>query len=125
MASPNDLYRAQHIEKGLGKYIGREMEAPPDFSALNKMFSNLSNPSLSAPGGSWLNPQEAQQMATPGYLSARGDTSASYLNNLFSLSALQDLIGRNMSGIAAMIPSLQAMQTRAGAGGFSAIAGGL
>lgn len=70
-------------------------------------------------------PNEEQQLSTPGYLTGRGDVASSYLNNLFSMSALADLVGQNQGGIAAMIPELEAMGTKASAGGFSSLLGAL
>jgi hypothetical protein len=105
------------------------MNTAPDFSKLTSMFSNLAaNPMLSARGGAFVDPAQAQQQATGGYLGGRGDVATSYLQNLFSLANLANTVGSNQGQIATLIPQLQAANLRAqsgGGGSFSSIAGAL
>lgn len=121
---PGDLTYPAHIEKGLGKYLQSAMNIQPDFSSINTMFSNMANMGPMVRGGQFINPEQAQEEATPGYLSSRGNIAANALNNMFQLAALQSTVGGDLGTIAAMIPSLQAQRVMAqSAGPFGGLFG--
>lgn len=115
---PGDLTYPQHIEKGLGRYLQSAMNTGPDFGGVNQMFSQMGKMGPMVRGGQFIDPSQAQQEATGGYLSSRGNIEQNYLGNLFQLAALQGLVGKNMGNIAAMIPELQAQQVQAGSSGI-------
>lgn len=110
---PGDLTYPQHIEKGLGRYTQSAMNTQPDFSPVNTMFSQVGNMGPMARGGMFMDPSQMQSMATPGYLTSRGDIATANIENMFKLAALQGVIGTNMGGIASMIPELQAQRVNA------------
>lgn len=116
---PGDLTYPMHIEKGLGRYLQSAMNVQPDFSGINNMFSSIGSMGPLVRGGQFMDPQQTQAAATPGYLSARGGIAQNNLQNLFDLSSLQTLVGGDLGNMAAMIPALQAQQIQAKMSGAS------
>lgn len=103
----------EHLDIGLGKYINAQMQTQPNFAGINSMFSTLGSMGPFVRGGTFYNPQEAQQYATPGYLSDRGQIAQGNIQNMFNLANLALATGTARGTTAAMIPELQSQQIQA------------
>lgn len=116
MFSPSDLTYPEHLDVGLGKYAQAQAQRQPDFGGVNQLFASMGRMGPMVRGGQFMDPQQAQQYATPSYLTARGDIAQGNIQNMFALAQLMNQIGGLRGQTAAMIPELQAqgLQTQTG-----------
>ena len=110
--SPGDLTYPAHIQKGLNRYLQSALNVQPDFSGINSMFSSFGNMQPMVRGGQFIDPSQAQQIATPGYLSARGNIASTGINNMFNLASMLSQGGVDYNTAMNYIPQLMAAQTR-------------
>ena len=122
---PGDITYPEHITVGLGKYLQSAMNQQPDFSGINQMFANMGTTGPFVRGGTFYNPEQAKELATPSYLAARGNIAQNDISNMFNLANLAMGTGTARGNIAAMMPALQAAQIRANMAGTSSLFGGL
>jgi hypothetical protein len=113
-------------EKRLQQYADTALRTAPDFSATDKAYSSLmSNPSLFARGGSFVDPSQAQQDAGSGYLQSRGQIGQDFLSNQSNLAGVAAGAGGALGQVSAMQTLLNAMNKNSNTNAFSAIMGGL
>ena len=115
---PGDITYPEHITVGLGKYLQSAMNQQPDFSGINQMFANMGTTGPFVRGGTFYNPEQAKELATPSYLAARGNIAQNDISNMFNLANLAMLTGQSRGQMAAMIPELQAQQVQLGSTGL-------
>jgi hypothetical protein len=123
---PGDLRWPQSLEGGIGKFARSSMIHGPDFSDIDHMFGNMmSNPTMMARGGNWIDPMQAQQQATSGYLSNRGGIAENFMQQLMRMAGLAESAGSAKGQIAGMIPRLEAIDTSANSSLFGNLLGGM
>lgn len=116
--TPGDLTYPEHLAIGTGKYLQSAMQRQPDFSGVNQMFSTLGSMGPLVRGGTFYDPEQAKEMATPNYLQARGNIAQNNIANMFQLAQLANQSGALRGQIAQMIPELQAQQVQLGSTGL-------
>jgi hypothetical protein len=123
---PTDLLWPSYTEGGIEKWAKTNLRTGPDFGDITKAFSSLmSNPSLIARGGTWNDPQQAQQEATGGYLSARGGVAQNKLSEDTADAGLATSAGQARGQLLQLIPQLLTSQLGAQGSLFGSLLGGL
>ena len=104
----SDLLFPRRSENQVKRSAELGLQTGPDFTDITKAFTAMtSNPGLIARGGAWVDPMQAQQDATGGYLSARGQIAGNWLNNRSALAGVESASASDIGQISAMIPELQ------------------
>lgn len=113
-------------EKRVIKFADEALRTAPDFTAADKAYSRLmSNPTLFARGGSFVDPMQAQQFAGKGFLQSRGQTEGDFLQNQNRLAQVSAGAGSSLANIVSDISSLNALQTSGQGGLYGQLMGGL
>jgi hypothetical protein len=123
---PSDLMFPSYTEGGVEKWAGTDMRRGPDFTDITKAFSSLmSNPSLIARGGNFVDPMQVQQDATPGYLGARAGVAENRMNNIANDAELDINAGSARGSLLSLINQLKSQQIGVQGSLFGTLLGGL
>ncbi len=124
--NPSDLNFPAQQEKRIERWANTDIRRGPDFSGINSLFGSLmSNPSLIARGGTYTDPMQAQQEATPGYLQARGGVAQNRMQNIGNDAALAESAGTARGQILNLINQLRAATIGGNSSLFGTLLGGL
>jgi hypothetical protein len=123
---PTDLMFPARTQNQVERYAKTDLARQPDFTDITKAFSSLmANPSLIARGGTFNDPMQAQQEATPGYLSARSGVAQNRMNQIGADATLSQSAGAARGNILDLIPQLLAQRIGGQGSLFGALLGGL
>ena len=117
------------INKNLGGYLRQFLRAPAPFGQADKPFQTLmSRPSfLLGPGGSFINPQQMQNVEGTNYLNERGDIATQNIQDKQQAAGLLGQAGSRAADIERMRQMLEAQNVSSGGGGggglFSSLMG--
>src|SRR5271166_508028 len=113
-------------EQSLKNYTKTALRTGPDYSSVDKAYSNLmSNPSLFARGGNFVDPTQAQSDAGQGFLQQRGQIGQDWLQNQNNLAGVSANSGSALGQITSFQDIIKALTTQGGTAGLNGILGGL
>ena len=127
---PNTMLSPLWGEKRLMNYADTALRTGPDFSSTDKAYSSLmSNPSLFARGGNFVDPSQLQQQSESGFLQSRGQIGQDFLNNQSNMAGVAAGAGNALGQINEMQRLLSAAKTNNSTSAFgqvfSSLMGGL
>jgi hypothetical protein len=126
MANNSSFVSSIQGDQGIERYVDESLRRRPDFASSDKAFSTLmSNPSLFARGGSFVDPMQLQQKSGQGFLQARAGTEQNYLQNQNNLAGIGQQAAMGLGNITADISNLNAQSTLDTGGLFGSLMGGL
>jgi hypothetical protein len=126
MANNSSFLSPTYGDQSIENYIKTSLREAPDFTSADKAYGQLmSNPTLFARGGNFIDPTQAQQTAGSGFLQSRGQTAQDSLQNQSNLAGIGEGAANSLASIQAAISQLDAQQTAGQGGMFGKLLGGL